>query len=197
MAGAADLSLALPLAYGGRFRISPPNVPVNPDVNILRSGLPARRREWAVLQLWSPSLRFSGSDPWQVIRSGSTSVGSARRFDLARRSAGFAICHLLCFSHRFASSPCAAWLVRYKTLRYSALRVLMLVKTDQEMAGYVAIQRVQMQKRMLDAAAAIPGVSAVAYADRIPLGIGGGDSNANVHFDTTQRFPSHKRCRRC
>jgi hypothetical protein len=41
------------------------------------------------------------------------------------------------------------------------------------MAGYDGDQRVQMQRRMLDAAAAIPGVTAVGYADRLPLSIGG------------------------
>ena len=43
-----------------------------------------------------------------------------------------------------------------------------------------------MQKRMLDAAAAIPGVTAVGYADRIPLGLGGGDSD--VFTDATADF---------
>ncbi len=47
-------------------------------------------------------------------------------------------------------------------------------------------QRVPMQKRMLDAAAAIPGVTAVGYADRLPLSIGGGDST--VFTDTTADF---------
>ncbi|MBV8630257.1 MAG: ABC transporter permease, partial [Silvibacterium sp.] len=38
----------------------------------------------------------------------------------------------------------------------------------------------------LDAASAIPGVTAVGYADRLPLSIGGGDSN--VYTDTTTDF---------
>jgi predicted permease len=54
------------------------------------------------------------------------------------------------------------------------------------MAGYNGDQRVQMQKRMLDAAAAIPGVTAVGYADRLPLSIGGGDSN--VFTDSTTDY---------
>jgi hypothetical protein len=47
-------------------------------------------------------------------------------------------------------------------------------------------KRVQMRKRMLDAAAAIPGVTAVGYADRLPLNIGGGDSD--VFTDITSDF---------
>ena len=62
----------------------------------------------------------------------------------------------------------------------------MLVKTDLHMAGYDGDQRVQMQRRMLDAAAAIPGVTAVGYADRLPLSIGGNDSS--VFTDSTTDY---------
>jgi len=65
-------------------------------------------------------------------------------------------------------------------------RGVMLVKTDLQMAGYSGDQRVQLQKRMLDAAAAIPGITAVGFADRLPLSIGGGDSD--VFADTTTDF---------
>jgi predicted permease len=63
---------------------------------------------------------------------------------------------------------------------------VMLVKTDLQMAGYDTGQRVQMQKRMLDAATAIPGVTAVGYADRLPLSIGGGDSD--IYTDATTDY---------
>jgi len=51
------------------------------------------------------------------------------------------------------------------------------------MAGYDGDKRGLMQKRMLDAAAAIPGVRAAGYADRLPLSIGGNDSS--VFTDST------------
>ena len=62
----------------------------------------------------------------------------------------------------------------------------MTLKTDLHMAGYDGDQRGQMQRRMLDAAAAIPGVAAVGYADRLPLSIGGNDSS--VYTDSTTDF---------
>jgi ABC-type antimicrobial peptide transport system permease subunit len=62
----------------------------------------------------------------------------------------------------------------------------MTVKTDLHMAGYDGDQRPQMQRRMLDAAAAIPGVTAVGYADRLPLSIGGNDSS--VYTDSATDF---------
>ena len=52
----------------------------------------------------------------------------------------------------------------------------MLVETDLQMAGYTGDRTPEMQKRMLDAVAAIPGVTAVGYVDHVPLGLGGGDS---------------------
>jgi predicted permease len=62
----------------------------------------------------------------------------------------------------------------------------MTLKTDLHMAGYDGDKRPQMQRRMLDAAAAIPGVTAVGYADRLPLSIGGNDSS--VYTDTATDF---------
>jgi predicted permease len=61
-----------------------------------------------------------------------------------------------------------------------------LVKTDLHMAGYDGDQRPLMQRRMLDAAAAIPGVAAVGYSDRLPLSIGGNDSS--VFTDSTTDY---------
>jgi hypothetical protein len=43
-----------------------------------------------------------------------------------------------------------------------------------------------MQRRMLDAAAAIPGVTAAGYADRLPLSISGNDSS--VFTDSTTDY---------
>ncbi len=62
----------------------------------------------------------------------------------------------------------------------------MLLHTDLQMAGYNGDQRAQMQRRMLDAVAAIPGVTAVGYADRLALSIGGNDSS--VYRDTATDY---------
>jgi predicted permease len=62
----------------------------------------------------------------------------------------------------------------------------MLVDTDLQMAGYSGDKTPEMQRRMLDAVGAIPGVTAVGYVDHIPLGLGGGDSF--VYPDTATDF---------
>jgi predicted permease len=162
----------------------PINVPVNPDVNTYVLAL--------LLAVFSglffglvPVRQILRSDPWQIIRSGSTSVGSTRRFTLRDVLLGLqiAICAVLVT----ASLVAVRGLARSLESNYGVQpNGVMLVQTDLQMAGYDSAQRVQMQKRMLDAAAAIPGVTAVGYADRLPLSIGGGDSD--VYTDTTTDF---------
>ncbi len=162
----------------------PINIPVNPDVNTYALAF--------LLAVFSglffglvPVRQILRSDPWQIIRSGSTSVGSTRRFTLRDLLLGLqiAICSVLVT----ASLVAVRGLARSLQNNYGIQpKNVMLVKTDLKMAGYDADKRVPMQKRMLDAAAAIPGVTAVGYADRIPLSIGGGDSD--VFTDTTADF---------
>ena len=171
----------------------PINVPVNPDVNTYVLALLLAVLSGLFFGL-VPVRQVLRSDPWQVIRSGSASAGSTRRFTLRDVLLGLqiAICSVLVT----ASLVAVRGLARSLQNNYGIQpKNVMLVKTDLKMAGYDADKRVQMQKRMLDAAAAIPGVSAVGYADRIPLSIGGGDSD--VYTDTTSRFPSYQRCSRC
>lgn len=162
----------------------PINVPVNPDVTTYALAL--------LLAIFSgllfgliPVRQVLRSDPWQVIRSGSANAGRARRFTLRDVLLGLqiAICAVLVTSSLVA----VRGLARSLQSNYGIQpKDAMLVHTDLHMAGYDGDQRVQMQKRMLDAAAAIPGVTAVGYADRLPLSIGGGDSN--VFTDTTTDF---------
>ena len=162
----------------------PINVPVNPDVNTYALALLLAVLSGLFFGL-VPVRQILRSDPWQVIRSGSTTAGSARRLTLRDLLLGLqiAICSVLVT----ASLVAVRGLARSLQNNYGIQpKNVMLVKTDLKMAGYDADKRVQMQKRMLDAAAAIPGVSAVGYADRLPLSIGGGDSD--VYTDTTTDF---------
>jgi len=54
------------------------------------------------------------------------------------------------------------------------------------MAGYTDEREPQMQQRMMDAAAARPGVTSVGYTSQIPLDLGGGDSY--VYTDATTDY---------
>jgi predicted permease len=162
----------------------PINVPVNPDVNTYALGFLLAVLSGLFFGL-VPVRQILRSDPWQIIRSGSTSVGSTRRFTLRDVLLGLqiAICAVLVT----ASLVAVRGLARSLQNNYGIQpKNVMLVKTDLKMAGYDADKRVPMQKRMLEAAAAIPGVTAVGYGDRIPLSIGGGDSD--VFTDSTADF---------
>jgi predicted permease len=163
---------------------TPINVPVNPDANTYALAF--------LLAVFSglffglvPVRQVLQSDPWQIIRSGTTSVGSTRRFTLRDILLGLqiAICAVLVT----ASLVAVRGLARSLESNYGVQpNGVMLVQTDLQMAGYNSEQQIQMQKRMLDAAAAIPGVASVGYADRLPLSLGGGDSD--VYTDTTTDF---------
>jgi predicted permease len=162
----------------------PINIPVNPDVNTYALAFLLAVLSGLFFGL-VPVRQVLRSDPWQIIRSGSTTAGSPRRFTLRDLLLGLqiAICSVLVT----ASLVAVRGLARSLQNNYGIQpKNVMLVKTDLKMAGYDADKRVQMQKRMLDAAAAIPGVTAVGYADRLPLSIGGGDSD--VFTDTTSDF---------
>jgi predicted permease len=162
----------------------PINVPVNPDFKTYALALLLAGFSGLFFGL-VPVRQILRSDPWQVIRSGGTSVGGTRRFTLRDVLLGLqiAICAVLVT----ASLVAVRGLARSLESNYGIQpRNVTLVKTDLKMAGYAGDQRVLMQKRMLDAAAAIPGVDAVGYADRLPLSIGGGDSD--VFTDSTTDF---------
>jgi predicted permease len=161
----------------------PINIPVNPDVKTYALAILLAVLSGLFFGL-VPVRQVLRSDPWQIIRSGISSA-AGRRFTLRDALLGLqiAICAVLVT----ASLVAVRGLARSLQSNYGIQpRGVMLVKTDLQMAGYGGDQRVQMQKRMLDAAAAIPGVAAVGYTSRLPLSIGGGDSD--VFADTTNNF---------
>lgn len=65
-----------------------------------------------------------------------------------------------------------------------------LVNTDLDMAGYTGDRVEEMQRRMLDTVAAIPGVTAAGYADRVPLNVNWNQS-AVYSESTTNYIPSN------
>ncbi len=162
----------------------PINVPVNPDAKTYALAL--------VLALLSgflfglvPVRQILRSDPWQVIRSGATGTGRPRRFTL--RDALLCLQIAICAVLVTASLVAVRGLARSLQSNYGIQpQGVMLARTDLHMGGYDGDRRTQMQRRMLDAAAAIPGVSVVGYADRLPLSIGENDSS--VFSDSTTDF---------
>lgn len=162
----------------------PINVPVNPDM-----------RTYAVALLLAilsgllfgvvPVRQILRVDPWQTIRAGTAGAGTMRRFTLrdALLVVQIAICAVLVTSSLVA----VRGLVRSLHSDYGFVpQNTMVIQSDLQMAGYKQNDSAQMQRRMLDAVASIPGVSAAGYISQIPLSLGGGDSD--VFTDTTTDY---------
>jgi predicted permease len=161
----------------------PINVPVNPDAKTYALALLLAVFSGIVFAL-VPVRQVLRADPWQIIRSGSV-MGNLRRFTMrdVLLALQIAICAVLVTSSLVAVRGLARSLHNdYGFVPQGA----MLVRTDLQMGGYVGDHRTQMQRKMLDAAAAIPGVTTVGYADRLPLSIGGNDSS--VYPDSATDF---------
>ena len=162
----------------------PINVPVNPDVWTYVVAFALAVMSGLLFGI-VPVRQVMKSDPWQIIRSGGMNLGGLRRFTLRDLLlvAQIAICGVLVTSSLVAVRGLARSL--HSNFGFDP-KSAMLVETDLQMGGYNEDQQPVMQRRMLDAAAAIPGVTAVGYTDRVPLSLGGGDSF--VYTDTTTDF---------
>lgn len=161
----------------------PINVPVNPDLRTYGVALLLALASGLIFGI-VPVGQVLRADPWQVMRTGAFG-SSLRRFTLrdVLLVAQIAICAVLVTSSLVAVRGLARSL--HNSFGFNPQNA-MLVETDLRMGGYTDAQSPAMQRRMLDAAAAIPGVTAVGYVDQIPLGLGGGDSY--VFTDTTSDF---------
>jgi predicted permease len=120
-----------------------------------------------------------------VIRTGAAGVGGLRRFTLRDilLSVQIAICAVLVTSSLVAVRGLARSL--HSNFGFVPQNAT-LVETDLHMAGYTGERVPQMQRRMLDAASAIPGVTAAGCISNLPLSLGGGDSN--VYSDSTTDY---------
>jgi predicted permease len=110
------------------------------------------------------------TSPYEVVKSGSTSaVGRRVTLRDILLIAQIAICALLVTSSVVAVRGLLRSL--HNDLGFEVDRTL-IVDTDLSMAGYSGEAVEPMQKRMLDAVQAIPGVESAALADSIPLSQG-------------------------
>jgi predicted permease len=162
----------------------PINIPVNPDV-----------RTYAVAMLLAvlsgllfgivPVRQVMRADPWQMIRTGMSGDAGMRKLTVrdVLLVVQIAICAVL------VTSSLVAVRGMVRSLRSSFGFVptgVMLVNTDLHMSGYGDDRAAQMERRMLESVAAIPGVTSVGYSSDLPLSLGGSDSY--VYTDTTTDF---------
>jgi len=158
----------------------PIHLEVNPDAKVYL---------FALLMALASGLLFGAvpvrqvlrTNPYSVVKSGSTGL-AGRRITLrdVLVVVQIAICAVLVTSSMVA----VRGLMRsmHGDFGFNAENS-MLVDTDLSMAGYSGDRVAPMQKRMIEALQAIPGVKYVGLADAVPLGDGNTDSN--VFTDNT------------
>jgi predicted permease len=159
---------------------APLQIPVYADANVYAVAL--------LLSLLSgflsgavPVKQVLRTDPYQVIKSGSTGTVTRR---ISVRDlllvAQIAICAVLVTSSLVA----VRGLVRSVHSNFGfEPRNALLVETALSMAGYTADSAPAMQKRMINALEAIPGVESVGLVDRLPLYYGA--NGTHVFSDKT------------
>ena len=96
----------------------PINIPVNPDVNTYALALVLTVSSGLFFGL-VPVRQILRSDPWQIIRSGSTAVGSSRRITLRDVLLGLADCNLRRSGHCFTGCRARPGALAQKRLRHS------------------------------------------------------------------------------
>jgi predicted permease len=162
----------------------PINVPVNPNAGTYLVALALALASGLLFGIM-PVRQVMRADPWQVIRTGAAGVGGLRRFTLRDilLSVQIAICAVLVTSSLVAVRGLARSL--HSNFGFVPQNAT-LVETDLHMAGYTGERVPQMQRRMLDAASAIPSVTAAGCISNLPLSLGGGDSN--VYSDSTTDY---------
>jgi predicted permease len=162
----------------------PINVPVNPDAKTYIVALLLALISGILFAL-VPVRQVLRADPWQIIRSGASAMHGLRRVTV--RDVLLALQIAICAVLVTASLVAVRGLARSLESNYGIQpHGAVLARTNLHMGGYEGDQRIQMQRKMIEAAAAIPGVTAAGYADRLPLTIGGNDSS--VFADTTTDF---------
>jgi predicted permease len=152
----------------------PINVPVNPDVRTYTVAV-ALALVSGLLCALAPVRQVFGAAPWEVVKTGTKATAGRRRISLrdALLIVQIAACAVLMTSSLVAVRGLA------RSLRSSFgfdPQNAVLVSTDLTMAGYSANRVPAMQRRMLDAAAALPGVTSTGIIDDIPLGLGWSDT---------------------
>jgi predicted permease len=171
------------------FPGAPIHVPLNPDARIYGVALALALVSGFLFGI-VPVRQVLRTDPYQIVKSGSTSrVGRRITVRDLLLAGQIAICAVLVTSSMVA----VRGLVRSLHGNFGfEPRKAMLVNTNLAMAGYSGDTMPAMQKRMIDAMETIPGVERVGSVNSYPPLVYGAGSRANVFKEETKdRTPSN------
>ncbi|MEO8662949.1 MAG: FtsX-like permease family protein, partial [Bryobacteraceae bacterium] len=165
----------------------PINVPVSPDINVYAMALALAVVSGLLFGI-VPIRQVLRTNPYQVVKAGpSGTVGRRITMRDLLLATQIAICAVLVTSSMVALRG----LARSLNSNYGfEPRNAMLIDTDLNMAGYNGDRIALMQRRMIDAIEALPGVKSVGLIERPPLAESG--FGALVFTDqTTDLRPSN------
>jgi predicted permease len=163
----------------------PINVPVNPDASTYIVALALALVSGFLFGI-VPLRQVLKADPYQGIKAGVTGFAGTRR--ITTRDLLLALQIAACAVLVTSSFVAVRGMVRSLHSNFGFVPDhAMQVNTDLEMGGYASDQIPVMQRRMLDAVAKIPGVTAAGYADRVPLNLGWSDSTVFADGTTDYR----------
>lgn len=148
----------------------PVNVPVNPDARTYAVAAMLAIVSGLLCGL-SPVRQVLRAAPWEVVKTGTAIAGRSRRFALrdVLLVVQVAVCAVLLTSSLVAVRGLERSLsANFGFQPHHAL----LLTQDLNMAGYKSDRGTAMQRRILDAADAVPGVTSAGLVDNIPLGLG-------------------------
>jgi predicted permease len=163
----------------------PINLPVRPDLLTYLVALLLALASGFLFGL-VPVRQVLRADPWQVVKTGSTTVTGGRWFgtrDLLL-VVQIALCAVLVTSSLVAVRGLMSSL--HSNLGFQPQDAL-VVSTDLNMAGYRGDQVPVMQQRMLDAVTKIPGVASAGFIEFLPLGLGWNDTSVYASNTTDMR----------
>jgi predicted permease len=171
------------------FPGAPIHVPVSPDARIYAVALALALVSGFLFGI-VPVRQVLETDPYQIVKSGSTGRAGRR---ITVRDALLVLQIAICAVLVTSSMVALRGLARSLNGNYGfETRNAMLVNTNLAMAGYSSDEVPAMQKRMIDAMEAIPGVERVGLVNEYPPLVYAAGSRVNVFNDeTTDLRPSN------
>ena len=186
--GAAGIAASSVLLRGLSAWQPMPNFPVrvqvNPDAGTYTVAVLLALASGLLCGL-APIRQIFGTAPWEVVKTGAATTRKRLRFGL--RDVLLVVQIAVCAVLMTSSLVAVRGLVRsiHSSFGFQPEHAL-LVNTELRMAGYEGSRAAAMQRRMLDAAAAVPGVQSAGLISNIPLGLG--FSQTTVYTDGTTDF---------
>lgn len=159
----------------------PISVPVNPDANVYAVALALALISGLLFGV-VPVGQVLRTDPYQIVKSAGTGTRGRR---ITLRDLLLAVQITICALLVTSSMVAVRGLVRSLHSNFGfEPRSAMIVSADLKMAGYTGDNLLEMQKRMLEAMQAIPGVESAGLIDWAPL-ISGAYGESDVFTDQT------------